>query len=389
MGDNARTTTAPAARAARRAGQAPAGATLEQQAQQHLGADLVLEGGGVKGIGLVGAVMTIRAAGYVFPRVGGTSAGAIVAALIAAYQTKGVGLAQLEQDMRDLDYTQFMEKTWAERHLGIVGQAASLLEHQGVYATGYLEQWLASKLHPLGIRTFGDLKITDDDGTGLPPRQRYRLVTHTSDLSRGSLVRLPWDLPYYLLPNPDTASLEEQIEAIDAYPVVDAVRASMSIPFFFQPFTQKTPHGNCTWVDGGLLQNFPVTVFDRTDGKPNRWTTFGIKLSARPRLNIPDVPVRGDIKELLAIAHTAMGEWNRYPLVDAGVGARTVFVDTMGLEATDFGITMPQRDQLFENGRKAAAKFLTAWDAAHARRAQAAPDGEPAPRAGEARPGSS
>ena len=366
MGDNARqarTTTT----SARRPGRASGAATLEQQAQQNLGADLILEGGGVKGIGLVGAVMTIREAGYVFPRVGGTSAGAIVAALIAAYQSRGVQLSQLEHDMRDLDYTQFMEKTWAERHLGIVGQAASLLEHQGVYATGYLEQWLASKLDPLGVTTFADLKITDDEGTGLPPRQRYRLVTHTSDLSRGSLVRLPWDLPYYLLAHPETASLEEQIAAIDAYPVVDAVRASMSIPFFFQPFTQKTPRGACTWVDGGLLQNFPVTVFDRTDSKPNRWPTFGIKLSARPRLNIPDVPVKGDIKELLAIAHTAMGEWNRYPLADAGVGVRTVYVDTMGLESTDFGITVQQRDQLFENGRKAAVKFLAAWDAAHPR----------------------
>jgi NTE family protein len=345
---------------------APAGAaTLEQQAQQYLGADLVLEGGGVKGIGLVGAVMAVCEAGYVFPRVGGTSAGAIVAALIAAYQSKGIDLSQLERDMRELDYTQFMEKTWAERHLGIVGQAASLLEHQGVYATGYLQQWLAAKLEPLGIRTFADLKITDDQGTGLPPRQRYRLVTHTADLSRGSLVRLPWDLPYYLLDNPDQASEEEQIAVIDSYSVVDAVRASMSIPFFFQPFTQKTVRGSCTWVDGGMLQNFPVTVFDRTDGKPNRWPTFGIKLSARPRLNIPDVPVRGDIKELLAIAHTAMGEWNRYPLADAGVGVRTIYVDTMGLEATDFGITQQQRDQLFANGRGAAAKFLAAWNKAH------------------------
>ena len=46
--------------------------------------DLVLEGGGVKGIGLVGAVLTLSGSGYVFPRVAGTSAGAIVAALVAA-----------------------------------------------------------------------------------------------------------------------------------------------------------------------------------------------------------------------------------------------------------------------------------------------------------------
>ena len=35
-----------------------------------------------------------------------------------------------------------------------------------------------------------------------------------------------------------------------------------------------------TWVDGGLLSNFPVEVFDRSDGQPQRWPTIGIKLSA-------------------------------------------------------------------------------------------------------------
>jgi NTE family protein len=139
----------------------------------------------------------------------------------------------------------------------------------------------------------------------------------------------------------------------------------MSIPFFFQPFEQKTTLGACTWVDGGLLQNFPVTVFDRTDGRPNRWPTFGIKLSSRPELNTPDVPVQGDLREVVSIAHTAMAEWNRYPLADAGVGARTVFVDTMGIASTDFGLTTDQRDKLFANGQAAAGKFLAAWAKAH------------------------
>ena len=53
-------------------------------------ADLVLEGGGVKGIGLLGAVLALADAGYTFPRVAGTSAGAIVTALVAAYQTAGL-----------------------------------------------------------------------------------------------------------------------------------------------------------------------------------------------------------------------------------------------------------------------------------------------------------
>jgi NTE family protein len=214
-----------------------------------------------------------------------------------------------------------------------------LVRHQGLYGTGYFCQWLHSKLDPLGIHTFGDLRITDDTGTGLPLQQQYRLVVHASDLTRQALVRLPWDLPSYLLAHPTQASVKQQVAAMDAYPVVDAVRASMSIPFFFQPFRQITPEGQCTWVDGGLLQNFPITVFDRTDGKEPRWPTFGVKLSAQPLITVPDKAVHGDISELLAIAHTALGEWNRYQLQDGGVGARTVYVDTMHVSATDFAIT--------------------------------------------------
>lgn len=47
-------------------------------------ADAVFEGGGVKGIGLVGAIAVAEEKGYRWVNVAGTSAGAIVAALLAA-----------------------------------------------------------------------------------------------------------------------------------------------------------------------------------------------------------------------------------------------------------------------------------------------------------------
>jgi NTE family protein len=339
--------------------------TLEQRATER-GADLVMEGGGVKGIGLAGAVITLNDAGYVFPRVGGTSAGAIVAALVAAYQTRGVPLAQLHTDMNELHYDKFMDRSFLGRHLGPFGLASDLVLSQGLYGTGYLDKWLHSKLDPLGIRTFGDLKITDDPESSLPPQQRYRLVVHTSDLTRQCLVRLPWDIPAYTLPEGQQATQEQEIAAIDAFPVVDAVRASMSIPLFFQPFRQKTPQGKCTWVDGGMLQNFPITVFDRSDGKKPRWPTFGVKLSSQPPAKAPDKEVFGDIHELVAIARTALGEWNRYALDGNGVASRTVWVDTMRVQATDFHISPATQQKLYDNGRTAAQTFLAELAAVHA-----------------------
>ena len=55
--------------------------------QARLYADAVFEGGGVKGIGLVGAVAVAEEKGYRWMNLAGTSAGAIVDTLIAAGYT--------------------------------------------------------------------------------------------------------------------------------------------------------------------------------------------------------------------------------------------------------------------------------------------------------------
>jgi NTE family protein len=313
--------------------------------------DLVLEGGGVKGIGLVGAVLTLSEKGYVFPRVAGTSAGAIVASLIAAHQVAGKPLSNLETIMRSVDYRKFQDEGVVERHLGAPGEIAELLLHMGIAKGDYLVEWLGNTLADLGVHTFADLAIsdTDDPGTGLPPEQRFRLVVHASDISRGALVRLPWDYTRYGL---DPAAVR----------VVDAVRASMSIPFFFRPVSIKTPTGKVTWVDGGMLSNFPITVFDRTDGKPGRWPTWGVKLSARPAAIQVDRPAENDFQLALSCLQTLLAGWDRYHLDDAKVTSRTLFVDTGSVSSINFAITAAEQAQLFDSGRAAAAAYLQAQE---------------------------
>src|SRR5215469_9014665 len=84
-------------------------------------ADLVLEGGGVKGIALVGAISVLEERGYEFRRVAGTSAGAIVGSLVAAK----ADAAKLQEIMRGVDYTRFQDgPLWTELFLG---RALSLL----------------------------------------------------------------------------------------------------------------------------------------------------------------------------------------------------------------------------------------------------------------------
>jgi NTE family protein len=343
--------------------------------QRELVADLALEGGGVKGIGLVGAVLVLSEAGYRFRGVAGTSAGAIGATLIAAIVKAGRPMTDLRRYLSALDFTKFMPDGMIHHFLSDVGgtvgtlaaDAATLTHKMGLYTGDYLTEWLTPILRDdLGVRTFGDLKLTlqDDPGLSLPPGHDYRLVVHTSDITRGQLVHLPWDYPLYGYPDRDGQE------------IVPAVRASMSIPFFFEPVTfptqvaevtiptpdggsvlQHYEAGTVTWVDGGMLRNFPIQAFDRADGAPPRWPTIGIKLSSLQTTFDSTHACESSIGVGLGCLHTMMNEWDTYA-IDETTAARTIFVDNDRLKATDFHLTSAQQDTLFLNGVRAATDFV-------------------------------
>jgi NTE family protein len=312
-------------------------------------ADLILEGGGVKGIALVGSYTALSEAGYDFHRIAGTSAGAIVGALIAA----GMSPGDLKGVMREIDYGRFEDKGFID-HLGLVGKGASLLFEKGIYEGSYLRAFMDEQLKALGVETFGDLRIDDPDASP-GDAKAYRLVVMTSDVTRARLVRLPWDYEQYGL-DPDTQR------------VADAVRASMSIPFFYEPvrFTSRDAQGKeatSYMVDGGMLSNFPIEVFDRTDGKPPRWPTFGLKLSAKPdAAQRQKYDVRGTFSLARAMVGTMTSFHDQIHIDDPSAVARTMFVDTFGIRATDFDIDETMQDTLFKSGRQAAEAFLRDWD---------------------------
>jgi NTE family protein len=298
-------------------------------------ADLVFQGGGVRGIGLVGAVDALAAAGYEFPRVAGTSAGAIVASLVAALQAAGEPLARLAEIMRSIDYRKFLDRNLIG-NIPVVGGGLSLLVSDGVYRGAYLEHLLAGLLADLGVRTFGDLR------TGEEPEQfAWSLVVTASDLSRRRLVRIPWDL--------DSYGIEP-----DDFSVARAVHASAAIPYVFEPVRV----GAATWVDGGLLSSFPVELFDRAEP---RWPTFGLRLSARPGIP-PTHPVHGPISLGIAAIETLVSNQDNAHIDDPCTVRRTIFVPADEVSPIDFDITAEQRDALYQRGLLAGQGFLRTWD---------------------------
>ena len=310
-------------------------------------ADLVLEGSGVKGIALAAVAVTLARRGWTFPRIAGTSAGAVAGAVLAALQRAGEPLERAEDVVRSLPYSALRDRGPVGRLLGPFGRVVdgfSLAVGGGMYEGARLHDWLRGVLADLGVRTFADLR-EDDPGSALAPERAYTLVVMASDLSRRRLVRLPWDCPEY--------GLEP-----DALPVADAVRASASIPFFFEPVTMTWQKGVSTLVDGGLLSPYPVSMFDRDDGRPGRWPTLGVRLTAGIGRHTPVQPVSGPISLALAVVESALEACQSQHVGDPATVARSIFVDTSGVASTDFGITAEQQQLLWEAGQRAAERHL-------------------------------
>jgi len=313
-------------------------------------ADLVLEGGGVKGIALVGAISVLMQRGYTFERIAGTSAGSIVGALVAA----GFTGSELINILNEVDYSKFQDgRPWDDL---LPGKLIDLVIHSGLYHGDYLRSWLAERLAEKNISTFADIPYVDPDGRAVTAQQAYKLVVNVSDITQGCLRQLPWDYQEHYGLKAETT------------PIVDAVRGSMSIPLFYRPVKLRTVSGSTSWiVDGGMLSNFPVALFDSP--VTPRWPTFGIRLSADPdqfptRAN----NVHGLISEARAMLNTMTGFYDRIHVDDPDVIARTIFVDTTGVSSTNFHLTQEERAKLFANGVAAATKFLNgshdrpAWD---------------------------
>lgn len=276
--------------------------------------DLVQEGGGVLGIALVGYTYILEKAGIRFFSLAGTSAGAINTMIMA-------GMGKI-QDSKSEKILEILSKKYLfeivdgekpvrkiidkviKKEKGIgwflifngIKIYKILRKKLGLNPGSDFEIWISKELKKVGVHTLNDL-ITlreilpaglKDVNTGETISDvKAKLAIITSEITTHTKVEFPkmaalyWKNPLQV----DPAKL---------------VRASMSIPFFFEPFevTDLPNEGNeddpmwykyarysgpvppkVKFVDGGMLSNFPINVFHRTDGGIPRMPTFGVRLS--------------------------------------------------------------------------------------------------------------
>lgn len=294
--------------------------------------NLVFEGGGVKGVAFGGALNVLNKRGIFdqVVRVGGTSAGAITAAMVAL----GYDVGYIRDEMLGLDFNQFKDGSF-------LGDVARLFKKYGWYKGDTFLEFMEGQI----ARQTGSPDTTFDDlHNAISPENGFRdLYVVGTDLTTRQ---------YQVFSYESTGSVK----------IADAVRISMSIPLFFASRT----FDNDVFVDGGVLNNYPVTLFDDPrynaglpPGAPNP-ETIGFHLSKHVVQPYPITDLEqfvGNLFEtILDVQDDAL--WN-----DEDNLRRTVCIDNLGIQTTDFDITREQREALIRQGHEATANYLRAYDA--------------------------
>lgn len=291
-------------------------------------ANAVFEGGGVRGIGHVGALCYLEGLGYKWDKVAGTSSGAIIATLIAAGYTAN----ELKEILLETNLSYLINNSYI--NLSFLDKAVELLKQKGIYSGKNAELWFENLLNAKGISTFGDLES----------KCRTKLKITATDITRKCVITFPDDLVKYNI-NPMS------------FKVARALRMSISIPLYFKPVKLQYDEGESYIVDGGLLWNYPITMFD-TNEKPEI-PTFGMHFEKPTKSYVQNEPSNiitylSDIEKTISINNNL--EYTERKNYD-----RTIFIPTYGVDSTDFNLSKNQMINLFKGGYKSAEKFMHFW----------------------------
>lgn len=294
-------------------------------------ADIVCEGGGVKGIALLGAIYYLEEQGYTFERYAGTSAGAIVTSLLAV----GYSGKELKDILLNLNFKNFYNKNKLT-FLPFIGPTISLFKNKGLFSGSNIETYLNNMYKAKGKTKFKDIAIN-----GVSP-----LKVIASDITNKELLILPDDLKKY-----DIDPLE--------FEIAKAVRMSISIPFYFNPIILKSGENSSFIVDGGLLSNFPIWIFD-VENNP-RWPTFGLKLLSDKDLKKTHPNKSNLITFACDVIDTILTKDDEAFLNNKD-SVRTIKIRTYDVGTVDFYISKDEYLNLFNSGYNSAKTFLAKWN---------------------------
>ncbi len=310
--------------------------------------NLVFKGGGIRGIAYTGAIKVMEEQQVMagIEKVGGTSIGALVAAMLSV----GVNATEMEQLMQELDVASFNDGEWY-----FIGGSQRMKHKYGWYKGEELEHWLAAiiKKHTgtdtLTLGQLHQLALKDN---------RYKdLYVTATNLSRQRPEVFSWEN------RPDMR-------------ITTAVRASVSIPLYYTAVridaTGRERDNDTTcdvYTDGGLTANYPLRMFntpaDNERGIINEHT-LGLKLERPEQIGqdrntgtIAPYNIHSLGSYMGALYNLTIESLN--PSVPYEEERRhTIYISTSNMSPKVRKITKEQKKQLFNNGIAAATAFFIA-----------------------------
>jgi NTE family protein len=317
--------------------------------------NLVMEGAGVKGFAYSGALQVLDSMGILqnIKRVAGTSVGAIQACLLAIGYTSDelIGLTA------NIPLRRFNDGGWF-----FAGGFIRLRNQFGWYKGERIAKWIEELIEAKtgnGDITFGEL--------------------HAQREAKGykDLYITGTDLTYQCL----------RVFSYEQYPqmrIRDAVRISLSIPLYYRAVLMDDtgrvydkPNGQLlhVMVDGGVLSNYPIFIFDSTrympheDNTTNRYQqnheTIGLLMEMPEQIqynaaingNVP-LPIDNMRAYLRALYHTLIDKANP-DAANGGTLRRTITIDNMNMSGRVRRLPAKTIGALQENGRAAARRYFS------------------------------
>ncbi|WP_114783158.1 patatin-like phospholipase family protein [Botryobacter ruber] len=311
--------------------------------------NLVFEGAGIRGLAYAGVIEELEKHDKLkdVQKVGGTSAGAITALMVSLGYTS-------EEIAEIISSTQFSR--FNDGRFMFVGGLVRMNKVYGWYRGEKFTEWLGALIE----QKTGNADITFEQLSQKGYKDLY--VTATC-LNRQQLL----------------------VFSRENYPhmkIKDAVRVSMSIPLYFQAVfidstgavykkPDKTKELDIV-VDGGIIGNFPIFLFDRTETDaaslqhriPNP-QTIGVRIDT-------DVQIQNDAssRELVPLEINSFNDYiaafyifvlenlNRNTLTEAD-WSRTISISSVGITPRIKRLSAAQKEKLVNSGREFTAAYLS------------------------------
>jgi len=326
-------------------------------AQQTIYKNIALEGGGVRGIAYAGVVKVLEDKGVLqnIEKVAGSSAGAIAGLMISV----GYNAAEIDSILMDLSIEKFNDGHW-----GAIGKYNRVKNRYGIYKGSQFEKWLKQLVftktgkEELSFAELHELRLKDN-------KYKDLYVTGTN-LSKQQLEIFSY-------------------EHSPQMPVALAVRISGGIPFYFEPIALGNDGKRITkkdslspvnyYVDGGMLCNYPISMFDSCENIKNPLLcydaklnpqTLGIKLERPEQIDslqnnsiaIPPYDPQNLNEYFLAFSNLLMETLARkYPKLGNELG-RTIYVSYGNIFSKPRRMKAAEKRMLYDNGVKAANDFF-------------------------------